>query len=249
MYLPWSVLNLLALNRKKFILSQITGWATHSGLASCSQRPWVHLAGGQGHVPTDGVAALRTLPCPAVPGWRWSGGSGWHGWTPKRGLSTGRKFHIWGSWHITEAFHVSTFPEWNLIRIVTVCLLTEVVSKYPFFSCGVVRLSPLGTLATIWPTVPALDNGWWWWRLWSSRWNENWQGKPKYSEETCSTVTLSTTNPTWPDLGSNLGRCSGKLATNHLSCGTVLYGGKAHLDLGSRSNWVVCYMLQLCLAP
>jgi hypothetical protein len=27
---------------------------------------------------------------------------------------------------------------------------------------------------------------WWWWRggVWSSRWNENWQGKPKYSEKT-----------------------------------------------------------------
>jgi hypothetical protein len=36
--------------------------------------------------------------------------------------------------------------------------------------------------------------GWlWWWRIW---WNENWQGKPKYSEETCPSATLSTTNPT-----------------------------------------------------
>jgi hypothetical protein len=37
--------------------------------------------------------------------------------------------------------------------------------------------------------------GWlWWWRIW---WNENWQGKPKYSENTCPSATLSTTNPTW----------------------------------------------------
>jgi hypothetical protein len=37
--------------------------------------------------------------------------------------------------------------------------------------------------------------GWlWWWRIW---WNEDWQGKPKYSEETCSSATLSTTNQTW----------------------------------------------------
>jgi hypothetical protein len=27
-------------------------------------------------------------------------------------------------------------------------------------------------------------------------WNEDWQGKPKYSEKTCPSATLSTTNPT-----------------------------------------------------
>jgi hypothetical protein len=32
--------------------------------------------------------------------------------------------------------------------------------------------------------------GWW---VWSSRCNENWQGKPKYSEKTCPSATLSTT--------------------------------------------------------
>jgi hypothetical protein len=41
--------------------------------------------------------------------------------------------------------------------------------------------------------------GWlWWWRIW---WNKDWQGKPKYSEKTYPSVTLSTTNPTWPDPG------------------------------------------------
>jgi hypothetical protein len=30
------------------------------------------------------------------------------------------------------------------------------------------------------PIVPALDDRWW---LWSSWWNEDWQGKPKYSEK------------------------------------------------------------------
>jgi hypothetical protein len=39
----------------------------------------------------------------------------------------------------------------------------------------------------------------------------------KYSEKTCPSATLSTTNPTWPDLGSNPGCCSGKPATNLLS--------------------------------
>jgi hypothetical protein len=49
--------------------------------------------------------------------------------------------------------------------------------------------------------------------MWRSWWNENWQGKPKYLEKTCPSPTLSTINPTCP----NPGRCSAKLATNHLS--------------------------------
>jgi hypothetical protein len=44
-----------------------------------------------------------------------------------------------------------------------------------------------------WPIVPAPDDRWWW--MWSSRWNENWQGKPKYSEKTCPSSTISTRNP------------------------------------------------------
>jgi hypothetical protein len=55
-----------------------------------------------------------------------------------------------------------------------------------------VRLSPLGMSATIWPIVPDLDDRRW---VWSSQWNENWHGKPKYSEKTCPSATLSTTNP------------------------------------------------------
>jgi hypothetical protein len=46
-------------------------------------------------------------------------------------------------------------------------------------------------------------------------------GEPKYSEKTCPSTTLSTTNPTWPDSGSNPGRRGGKPATNHLSYGTA----------------------------
>jgi hypothetical protein len=39
--------------------------------------------------------------------------------------------------------------------------------------------------------------GWLWgWRIW---WNDDWQGKPKYSEKTCPSATLSSTSPTWPD--------------------------------------------------
>jgi hypothetical protein len=35
--------------------------------------------------------------------------------------------------------------------------------------------------------------------------------------------TLSTTKPTWPDRGSNPGRCSGKPTTNRLSYGAAFW--------------------------
>jgi hypothetical protein len=66
-----------------------------------------------------------------------------------------------------------------------------------------------------WPIVPAPNDIWWW--LWSRGWNEDWQGKPKYSEKTCPSATYSTTNPSWP----NPGRRDGKPATNRLSYGAA----------------------------
>jgi hypothetical protein len=84
-------------------------------------------------------------------------------------------------------------------------------------SLGAVRPSQLGTSATNWPSVPAPDDKW----VWSSRWNENWQGKPKYSEETCPNATLSTTNPIRTGLGSKHSRYGGKPATNSLSYTTT----------------------------
>jgi hypothetical protein len=84
----------------------------------------------------------------------------------------------------------------------------------------VVRLSPLGTVATVWPVVPSPNDRWW---LWNNQLNVNWQGKLKYLEKTCPIATLSTTNPTWPDPGSNLGRHGGKLVTNRLSPSEALY--------------------------
>jgi hypothetical protein len=63
--------------------------------------------------------------------------------------------------------------------------------------------------------------GWLWgWII--IRWNEDWQGKPKYSEKTCPSATFSTTNPTWRDPGSNPGRRGGKPATNRLSYGAAI---------------------------
>jgi hypothetical protein len=70
-----------------------------------------------------------------------------------------------------------------------------------------------------WPIVPAPDDTWWWLR--SNWWNEYWQGKPKYSEKTCPSATLSTTNPTWPEPGSTPGRRDGKPSTDDLSYGAA----------------------------
>jgi hypothetical protein len=79
-------------------------------------------------------------------------------------------------------------------------------------------MSSLGTSATNWPIVLASDDRRWW--RWSSRGNENWYGKPKYSEKTCPCATLSITNPTCcPD--ANPGCRVGKPATNRLSYGTA----------------------------
>jgi hypothetical protein len=78
---------------------------------------------------------------------------------------------------------------------------------------GGVQLGPLGTAATDCPIVPTpgdYEDG-------EFCRNEDWQGKPKYSEKTRPSATLSTTNPTCPDLGSIQSRRGGKRATNRLS--------------------------------
>jgi hypothetical protein len=69
-----------------------------------------------------------------------------------------------------------------------------------------------------WSIVPAPDVKWF--CEWNNWWNEDWQGKPKYSVKAYSRAILCTTNPTWPDPGLNLGRRSGKPATDLLSYGT-----------------------------
>jgi hypothetical protein len=46
----------------------------------------------------------------------------------------------------------------------------------------------------------------------------------------CPSATLSTTNPTWTDLGSNLGPCGGTPAANRLS----------HDTASSLSNVCIC---------
>jgi hypothetical protein len=50
-------------------------------------------------------------------------------------------------------------------------------------------------------------------RMMGDEWNK-WQGKLKYLEKTCPSATLSSINPSWPDLGSNPSHRIGKPATN-----------------------------------
>jgi hypothetical protein len=79
-------------------------------------------------------------------------------------------------------------------------------------------------LGHYWPTVSALNNdecaeigGM---LLW---------GKPKYLEKTCPSAVSSTTNPTWPYLGLNLGHRVGKPVSKCLSYETA--GSVAQLML------------------
>jgi hypothetical protein len=52
--------------------------------------------------------------------------------------------------------------------------------------------------------------------------NKDWQAKPKHSEKTFLSATLSTTNSTWLDPGLNPGCRGVKPATNRLSYGAAL---------------------------
>jgi hypothetical protein len=115
----------------------------------------------------------------------------------------------WSLWWCMEGWRYSS----NILDLVTRWIWALSFTQQPLYprdsflvSCGGVWMSPLGTSATNWSIVPAPGDRWW---MWSSRWNEDWQGKPKYSEKPSPSATLSTTNPTWPDRGSNPGRRGG----------------------------------------
>jgi hypothetical protein len=69
-----------------------------------------------------------------------------------------------------------------------------------YYSWGWMRMGPLGTPAASGPILPASDIRWW---VWSSRWNEDWEGNMKYSEKTYPITALSTINPTLRDVRRN----------------------------------------------
>jgi hypothetical protein len=71
---------------------------------------------------------------------------------------------------------------------------------------------------------------WWRWgwavfyqvlQLMEHQWNEIDRRKPTTRRKTCPSATLSTTNPTWTDPGSNSGLRGERPATNRLSHGTA----------------------------
>jgi hypothetical protein len=53
------------------------------------------------------------------------------------------------------------------------------------------------------------------------RWNDIGMGNWRTGEKTCTSATLSTTNPKWTNMGANPGLRGRMLATNRLSHGTA----------------------------
>jgi hypothetical protein len=83
-----------------------------------------------------------------------------------------------------------------------------------------VRLSPLGTAATIGQLYqPQMIDDGYCGSICGMK--IDWQGKPKYSEKICPSATLSTTNSTWPDPSLNPGRRGGKLWLGLTIVGTL----------------------------
>jgi hypothetical protein len=62
-------------------------------------------------------------------------------------------------------------------------------------------------------------------QLMEHQWNEIDRENRQLGEKTCPSATLSTTNPTWTDPGSNPGFRSERPATNRLSHGTAHTAG------------------------
>jgi hypothetical protein len=85
----------------------------------------------------------------------------------------------------------------------------NILSLYLFCSTQFSRLQSIFQVYLTPLSISTLDE-----YGWSGSWNENWQGKPKYSKKTCISATLNATNSTWTDLGS-------KPATDRVSHGTA----------------------------
>jgi hypothetical protein len=93
--------------------------------------------------------------------------------------------------------------------------------------------TPVMKMSSFWPVLQVMEH----------QWNEIDRGKPTTRRKTCPSATLSTTNPTWTDPGSNTGLRSGRPATNRLSHGTVLPCSYL-IHTGFISNY--CTKLSVC---
>jgi hypothetical protein len=76
---------------------------------------------------------------------------------------------------------------------------------------------------------------------WRNRWND-WQRKPKYSEKTCPSAALSTTNPTWC-LDANPGCSGGKPASNRWATARLKMGISF---VNERNNSITHIILTTC---
>jgi hypothetical protein len=97
------------------------------------------------------------------------------------------------------------------------------IRKFFFFflvSCGGGETESIWYISHYQAYCTSLNDRWW---VWNNGWNENWQGNLKYLDKTCPSATLSTTYPTWPDLGSISGCRGGKPATNSLNYGAAFW--------------------------
>jgi hypothetical protein len=124
------------------------------------------------------------------------------------------------SLHLAMAFDLENISTINILDSKLGKTLPVNIVSFSFLGWGETESTWYVGHYFVYGTTPDDTCRWWW--MWSSRWNENWQGKPKYSEKTYPSATLSTTNLTWPDLGSNHGRHGGKPTTDYLSCMTAL---------------------------
>jgi hypothetical protein len=90
------------------------------------------------------------------------------------------------------------------------------------FLIGIMWVESNWVHSALWPPMAyCASPGWLWWcRNW---WNDDWQGKPKYSEKTCPSAALSTANPTCCS-DANPGGRGGKPVTNRLCYGTAVTG-------------------------
>jgi hypothetical protein len=127
----------------------------------------------------------------------------------------GRSWHIWD-----KDLKNAEFVVWINSAQLRVIFLTLVIMVFFFNFLGWGETESTWHVGHYWPNVPAPDDRWWW--LWNIWWNEDWQRKPKYSKKTCPSATLSTTNHTWRDLGSDQGSRGGKPANNCLSYGAAI---------------------------
>jgi hypothetical protein len=79
------------------------------------------------------------------------------------------------------------------------------------------------------------------------QWNEFDRGKPTTRRKTCPSATLSTTNLTWTDLGSNPGLRGERPATNRLSHGTVIVTWLVYIKINSDNPFFLCKRRQCLL--